>query len=64
MSSVTDGSLFSQLPSTDPKSPSRVSGYDELPEAIRAVYSEKEYLWLGDQGRRSLVQRETEPECE
>lgn len=64
MNSAEDGSLFSQLPSTAPKSPSRVSGYDELPEAIRAVYSEQEYAWLGDAGRRDLVRRETEPECE
>lgn len=63
MNSQTEESLFSLTPSTDQKS-SRVSAYEALPEALKLVYSEKEYLWLSAGEKNSLVQRETEPECE
>lgn len=36
--------------------------YDELPESIKAVYSRREWLWLSDAEKGTLVQRETEPE--
>jgi hypothetical protein len=38
------------------------AGYDELPEAIKHSYSQKEFLWLSDAEKATLVQRETEPE--
>lgn len=38
------------------------AGYEELPEALKIVYTPQEYLWLSDQGKATLVQRETEPE--
>lgn len=40
------------------------SEYDRLPECIRALYSETQYLWFSDDEKRGLVQQETEPECE
>lgn len=40
------------------------SEYDRLPECLKSVYSEEQYLWLSDDDKRHLVQRETEPECE
>lgn len=40
----------------------RVEGYDALPESIKAMYSEKEYAWLSDAEKQTLVERETEPE--
>lgn len=43
---------------------SRASNYSELPEAIRAVFSEKEYLWLSEKEKAELQQRETEPEVD
>ena len=42
----------------------RSSEYDRLPECLKSVYSETDYLWLSDEDKRTLVQRETEPECE
>lgn len=39
-------------------------GYRKLPESIRQVYSEKEWLWLTHREKQGLEQRETEPECE
>ncbi len=56
-------SLFS-LTSSMNRSPSRVRAYEALPESIREVYSEKEYLWLSASEKHSLEQRETEPEVE
>lgn len=41
-----------------------VSSYEELPDAIRAIYTEKEWLWLSGTEKATLVQRETEPEVE
>lgn len=38
--------------------------YDQLPTAIRHAYALKQYLWLSDAEKASLVQRETEPEWE
>jgi hypothetical protein len=38
------------------------AGYNDLPAAIKAIYSPKEYAWLSDAEKASLVQRETEPE--
>ena len=40
------------------------SEYDRLPESIKAVYSERQYLWLSDKDKKNLIQSETEPECE
>lgn len=42
----------------------RNSEYERLPECIQSVYSEEQYLWLSDDDKRTLIQRETEPECE
>ena len=36
--------------------------YDTLPEAIKAVISPKEYLWLSDAEKARLIETETEPE--
>ena len=63
MNSAMEESLFSLNHSTAP-SPNRVEAYERLPDAIRAVYSEKEYLWLSAGEKANLEQRETEPECE
>lgn len=40
------------------------SEYDRLPEPIKVIYSEQQYLWLSDDDKINLIQRETEPECE
>ena len=42
----------------------RNSEYDRLPECIKSVYSERDYLWMSDSDKSTLIQRETEPECE
>ena len=42
----------------------RSSEYDRLPECIKAIYSEEQYLWLPDDAKKTLIQNETEPECE
>lgn len=41
-----------------------MSDYESLPEAIKAVVSPKEYLWLSDAEKARLEQDETEPEPE
>ena len=38
--------------------------YDELPEAIKACVTLKDYLNMGDKGRRELMQDMTCPESE
>lgn len=38
------------------------SEYDELPEAVRQYYSQREYLWLTEHQKQQLLQDETEPE--
>ena len=38
--------------------------YDQLPECIRALYSERDYQWLPDDHKGRLIQVETEPEVE
>lgn len=40
------------------------SDYDELPEAIRAWITRKEWLWLSDREKATYVQEATEPEVE
>jgi hypothetical protein len=40
------------------------SQYERLPECLKSVYSEREYAWLSNEDKRTLIQRETEPECE
>lgn len=42
----------------------RSSEYDRLPECIKGLYSEEQYLWLPDCDKKNLIQTETEPECE
>ena len=37
--------------------------YDELPEAIRALYSYEQYLWLSEAEKGRLQQIETEPDA-
>jgi hypothetical protein len=36
--------------------------YQALPEAIRALYSFEQYLWLSDAEKSRLVQLECEPD--
>jgi hypothetical protein len=36
--------------------------YQALPEAIRALYSFEQYLWLSDAEKLGLIQSETEPD--
>jgi hypothetical protein len=36
--------------------------YDQLPEPIKMLYTREQWLWLSDQEKATLVQRETE--CE
>lgn len=62
MSSQTVVSL--QLVHTQRMITMAASRYEELPDAIRAIYTEKEWLWLSDAEKATLVQRETEPEVE
>lgn len=38
------------------------SEYDDLPEAVRQYYSQREYLWLTEHQKQRLLQDETEPE--
>lgn len=38
--------------------------YDALPESIKALYSLKEYAWMGAARRANLIQVETESEYE
>jgi len=38
--------------------------YEHLPESIKALYSSKEYAWLGDEERNRLEERECYPEPE
>jgi len=36
--------------------------YDRLPEPIKLSYTRAEYLWLSDEEKASLEQKECEPE--
>lgn len=47
-----------------PGSPGHPHGYDELPAAIKQLYSPEQYLWLSDDEKGRLEQTETEPEVE
>lgn len=48
-----------------PREASGLEGeYDALPEPIKAIYSFKEYAWMGAARRATLLQVETEPEHE
>ena len=38
------------------------SEYDDLTEAVRQYYSQREYLWLTEHQKQRLLQDETEPE--
>jgi hypothetical protein len=38
------------------------AAYEALPESIKAIYSESEWLWQRD--KHLLIQQETEPETE
>lgn len=38
--------------------------YDKLPEAIKAIYSLEEWLWLSGFEKAVLIERECEPEWE
>lgn len=40
----------------------RCPEYDELPEAIKANVTLKEYLNMGDKGRKNLIEDLTTPE--
>lgn len=39
-----------------------LSEYDELPETVRCGYTLREWQWLSDAEKATLVRRETEPE--
>lgn len=43
---------------------SQASRYADLPESIRATYPYDEWVWLSDEEKATLEQRETEPEWE
>jgi hypothetical protein len=36
--------------------------YDELPASIKCHYTPKEWLWLSDAKKATLIRDETEPE--
>jgi hypothetical protein len=36
--------------------------YDALPEALKAVYTPKEWAWLGWEGRQHAIDRECLPD--
>lgn len=38
------------------------SEYNALPEAIKALYTWEQYLWLSTEEKGRLLQTETEPE--
>ena len=38
--------------------------YDELPDCIKYLYTEKEFAWLGDFGRSRLLETECCPNIE
>lgn len=40
------------------------SPYQQLPESIRMVVSEREYLFMTDSQKANLIQTETDPETE
>jgi len=46
----------------DASSPQGNSDYDALPEPIKMVVSQREYLWLSDDEKARLEQDLTEPE--
>lgn len=37
-------------------------GYDELPEALKTIYTPKQWMWLGSEGRYKAIERETMPD--
>jgi hypothetical protein len=39
-----------------------VHGYAELPAAIKLLYTPKEWLWLGWEGRQHAIDRECMPD--
>lgn len=38
------------------------SDYDRLPEPVKMIYTQQEYLWLSDAEKANLIQQECEPE--
>lgn len=38
--------------------------YDKLPEALKLIHSPKQYMWLGDEERKRIVERETMPDMD
>ena len=38
--------------------------YQALPECVRQYHSEREFLWMSDSQKATLVRDETEPEVE
>lgn len=40
------------------------SPYQQLPESIRMVVTEREYLFMSDSQKADLIQTETEPEVD
>jgi len=36
--------------------------YEALPESIKAVYTQKDFAWLGERGREWLMEVECYPE--
>ena len=36
--------------------------YQNLPEAIKSVFSPKDYAWLDDEGKRKLIEDMTTPD--
>jgi hypothetical protein len=36
--------------------------YDELPEALKMIYTPKEYAWMSPERRAKLIEEETLPD--
>ena len=36
--------------------------YDELPEALKLIYTPKEYAWMSPERRQRLIEEETLPD--
>ena len=51
--------MYSQ---TEENSETLPTGYDNLPDSIKAIISPNEYRWMNDDTREHLIEIETEPE--
>jgi hypothetical protein len=49
-------------PILDAVAEGKSSDYDKLPEPIKHIVSEREYLWLSDNEKAHLIEQECDPE--